>query len=88
VTAQPEGKPVILTAAEAAFIKETLYRCYATLDRACFASLAARAAAQDAAWAAAGEHVTLNKVLGDASLAMDYIDFAAPAPARRGRGAR
>jgi hypothetical protein len=38
VTAQPEGKPVILTAAEAAFIKETLYRCYATLDRACFAS--------------------------------------------------
>lgn len=88
MTAQPQGKDIILTAREAAFIKETLYRCYATLDRACFASPAARAAAQDAAWAAGGECVTLSSVLGDASLAMDYIDFAAPAPARRGRRTR
>ncbi len=88
MTAQPEGKAIVLTAEEAAFIKEALYRCYGTLDRACFASPAARAAAQDAAWAVAGEHCTVDRVLSGASLAMDYIDFARPAPARRARRTR
>jgi hypothetical protein len=77
-----DEKAIILTGQEAAFIKDALSRCYGTLKWACWSSPVARAAAQDAA-RAAGEGCTVDSVLGDACLAIDYIDFAAPA--RRAR---
>jgi len=78
-----EDKAIALTGQEAAFIKETLSRCYGTLKLACSSSPVARAAAQDAAWAAAGERCTVDSVLYDACLAIDYIDFARPAGRRK-----
>ena len=73
-----DEKAVILTGEDAAFIKDTLSRCYGTLERACWSSPVARAAAQDAA-RAQGEDCTVDRVLYDACLAIDYIDFATPA---------
>ena len=73
------GRAITLTAEEAAFVKKALSNCYATLSRACQSSPVARGAAQDAAWQAAGDRVTVDSVLYEACLAIDYIDFATPA---------
>jgi hypothetical protein len=78
VTRRHDEKAITLTSEEAAFIKDALSRCYGTLKGACWSSPVARAAAQDAAWAE-GEHCTVDRVLYDACLAIDYIDFAQPA---------
>lgn len=86
MTTTPDDKAIILTGQEAAFIKKALSDCYGTLDRACRSSPVARAAAQDAAWQVAGDRVTVDSVLYDTCLAIDYIDFARPArPARSTR---
>lgn len=64
-TGQDEGN-LVLTKDEAALIRRALADCYDVIDRA-----ALRAAALDAP----GVRRPLDQVQGDASLAIDHIDF-------------
>jgi hypothetical protein len=70
---QPEGT-IVLTRDEAALIRRALADCYDVIDRA-GADAAVLAALQAAALDAPDVRRPLGHVQGDASLAIDHIDF-------------
>jgi hypothetical protein len=71
---QDEGT-VVLTRDEAAFIRRALADCCDVIDRAGAAGPVVLAALQAAALDAPGVRRPLGHVQGDASLAIDHIDF-------------
>lgn len=73
-TRQQEGT-VVLTRDEAAFIRRALADCYDVIDKARAAGPAVLAALQAAALDAPDVRRPLDHVQGDASLAIDHIDF-------------
>ena len=72
---------VVLTRDEAAFIRRALADCYDVIARAGAAGGTVLAALQAAALDAPDVRRPLDHVQGDASLAIDHIDF--PRPGRR-----
>lgn len=66
---------VILTRGEAAFIRRALADCHDVIGRAGAAGPAVLTALQAAALDAPGVRRPLDQVQGDASLAIDHIDF-------------
>ena len=71
---QPGGT-VVLTRDEAALIRRALADCYDVIDRARAAGGPVLAALQAAALDAPDVRRPLDHVQGDASLAIDHIDF-------------
>ena len=72
---KPDKGTVVLTRDEAAFIRRALADCHDVIDRAGSAGPVVLAALREAALDAPGVQRPLNHVQGDASLAIDHIDF-------------
>ena len=73
-TRQDEGG-LVLTKDEAALVRRALADCYDVIDRAGGAGPVVLAALRAAALDAPGVRRPLDQVQGDASLAIDHIDF-------------
>jgi hypothetical protein len=78
VTAVNDGQAITLTGEEAAFVRQALAACSQVLSAAQRLGSPGHQALAEAALQAGGRR-PLGKVHYDISLAIDYLDFAAPA---------